>query len=93
VLHGRSDTFASCEGTAGKAWRRDRTLYELAPRSFGLLPLVLDDKLLGCLYFDTRSKSLEMSDTLREMLQEIRDHLVAAFAKHRRNTDRDVAAA
>jgi hypothetical protein len=93
VLHGRSDTFASCEGTAGKAWRRDRTLYELAPRSFGLLPLVLDEKLLGCLYFDTRSKSLEMSDALREMLQEIRDHLVAAFAKHRRNADRDAAAA
>lgn len=93
VLHSRSDTFASCEGSAGKAWRRDRTLYELAPRSFGVLPLVLDDKLLGCLYFDTRTKSLEMSDALREMLQEIRDHLVAAFAKHRRGAQQDAAAA
>lgn len=92
VLHGRTDTFASCEGTAGKAWRRDRTLYELAPRSFGVLPLVLDDKLLGCLYFDTRSKALDMSDSLREMLQEIRDHLVAAFARHRRGAEQEAAA-
>jgi GAF domain-containing protein len=53
-----------------------------------VLPLVLDEKLLGCLYFDTRSKPLEMSDALREMLQEIRDHLVAAFAKHRRGAAR-----
>jgi len=91
VLHGRTDTFASCEGTAGKTWRRDRTLYELAPRNFGVLPLVLEEKLLGCVYFDTRSKSLEMSDALREMLLEIRDHLVAAFANHRRGAARDAA--
>jgi hypothetical protein len=47
------------------------------------LPLVLEDKLLGCLYFDNGPDVVDLTDTLRTLLLQMRDHLVAAFAKYR----------
>lgn len=63
--------------------RRDGLLRVLAPKSFGLLPLVHDDRLLGCLYFDDPVETVEASDELRELLRGLRDQLVAAFAAQR----------
>ncbi len=67
--------------------RRDGLLRVLAPKSFGLLPLVHDDRLLGCLYFDDPVETVEASDELRELMRGLRDQLVAAFAAQRQQTE------
>ncbi len=68
--------------------RRDGLLRVLAPKSFGLLPLVHDDRLLGCLYFDDPVETVEASDELRELMRGLRDQLVAAFAAQRQKAER-----
>jgi GAF domain-containing protein len=58
---------------------------ELAPRRFALLPLVLEGKLIGCLYFDCTMETIDASPTARQLLSDLRDQLVAALAWHRAN--------
>lgn len=82
AINERREVFADAEEWPGL--RRDGLLRVLAPKSFGLLPLVLDDRLLGCLYFDDPIETVEASDELRDLLRELREQLVAAFAAQRR---------
>jgi hypothetical protein len=67
----------------GRHFRRDMLLREIRPRCIALLPLVLADKLIGCLYFDNGEDSVECSDVVQTLLCTARDQLVAAFARHR----------
>ncbi len=83
ALQLREDVFIDTEVGDGKSFRRDRMLRELRPRCVALLPLVLEDKLIGCLYFDNGPDPVECSDTIKELLRAMRDHLVAAFSRHR----------
>ncbi|MEP6619699.1 MAG: HDOD domain-containing protein [bacterium] len=80
----REDLFVDMDADESKLLRRDRLLRDLDPKSFGLLPLVIEGKLLGCLYFDDTSARVNATPALRDLLKEIRDHLVAALASHRR---------
>jgi hypothetical protein len=45
--------------------------------------MVIDSKLIGCLYFDSTIESVPDSETSRQLLRDLRDSLVAAFARHR----------
>lgn len=83
ALQERSDLFVEMTDDEAKLFRRDRVMKELKPSHFALLPLVLEDKLLGCLYFDTESDSLDFSSTSRQLLGLLRDRLVETFARHR----------
>ena len=83
ALQERSDLFVEMTDDEAKLFRRDRVIKELKPSYFALLPLVLEDKLLGCLYFDTESDSLDFSPTSRQLLGVLRDRLVETFARHR----------
>jgi hypothetical protein len=47
--------------------------------------MVIESKLIGCLYFDSTIESVPSSETGRQLLRDLRDSLVAAFARHRSN--------
>ena len=64
-----------------KEGRRDRLIKDLSPSHFALLSLVVEGKLIGCLYFDRTIETVEASNTARERIRELRDQLVAAFAR------------
>lgn len=83
ALQARTDLFVELTGNDAKTYGRDRLVKELSPSHFALLPLVLEGKLIGCLYFDTTMESIEASPTSRQLLSDLRDQLVAAFARHR----------
>ncbi|GAB1341959.1 HDOD domain-containing protein [Gemmatimonas sp.] len=83
ALQARTDLFVELTGSHAKTYGRDRLIRELDPSQFILLPLVIEETLLGCLYFDSTVESVEATDTTRWLMQNLRDQLVAAFAKHR----------
>lgn len=83
ALQARTDLFVDLTGADAKTYCRDRLVKELSPIHFALLPLVLEGKLLGCLYFDGKKHAMEASSTSRQLLSDLRDQLVAAFARHR----------
>jgi hypothetical protein len=83
ALQARTDLFIELTGTDAKAYGRDRLIKEMNPSQFALLPLVLEAKLIGCLYFDSTVESVEASETSQWLLRNLRDQLVAAFATHR----------
>ncbi len=83
ALQSRADLFVELTGADAKLYGRDRLIKELDPSQFALLPLVVGDTLLGCLYFDSTLESVEATDTTRWLMCNLRDQLVAAFAKHR----------
>jgi hypothetical protein len=83
ALQERSDLFVEMTEDEAKLYRRDRVIKELKPSHFALLPLILEDKLLGCLYFDTQAYALDFSLTSRQLLGLLRDRLVETFARHR----------
>lgn len=85
AINNRSEIFT--DATDWPEMRRDGLLRVLAPKSFGLLPLVHDDRLLGCLYFDDPVETVEASDELRELMRGLRDQLVAAFAAQRQKAE------
>lgn len=83
ALQSRADLFVELTGSDAKLYGRDRIIRELDPSHFALLPLVVEDKLLGCLYFDSTVESVESTETARWLMRNLRDQLVAAFARHR----------
>lgn len=83
ALHNRTDLFVVMQGAVAKVYGRDRLIRELEPTQFALLPLVLDGKLLGCLYFDSRQEHEIGTAMAQQLLGALRDQLVAAFARRR----------
>lgn len=86
ALVDRHELFVDMDSDEGKHMRRDRLLHDLDPKSFGLLPLVVEGKLIGCLYFDDPVARVEATPALRDLIMELRDHLVAALTHHRPRT-------
>lgn len=93
ALQARTDLFVELVGADAKTYGRDRLIRELDPSQFALLPLVVEDTLLGCLYFDSTVESVEATDTTRWLMRNLRDQLVAAFATHRASNRGEQAAA
>jgi hypothetical protein len=87
ALQARTDLFVELAGADGKLYGRDRLVREFNPSQFALLPLVLEERLLGCLYFDSTLESIEATETTRWRMRHLRDQLVAAFARHRAAAD------
>ena len=86
ALQTHTDLFIEMTGADAKVYGRDLLVRNLAPSAFALLPLVLDSKLIGCLYFDSTIESVTSSETSRQLLRDLRDSLVAAFARHQAST-------
>jgi HD-like signal output (HDOD) protein len=84
ALSARLDLFVDTQADSGRPFRRDMLLRELRPRCFALLPLVLEEKLIGCLYFDNGDDPVHCTDVTQSLLRAARDHLTEAFARHRR---------
>jgi hypothetical protein len=78
VLLSKRDLFVSAE--QGSARLRDcEPIKTLKPACFGLFPLVVDDRVLGCLYFD-RILPLPLSDPgILEAIGRIRDSAAVAI--------------
>jgi GAF domain-containing protein len=91
ALQNRTDLFIDIESQDGKMFARDRLVREFEARSFALLPLVLENKLIGCLYFDSGPEVVEVTETVCGLLKTMRDHLASAFAKHRQNATANAA--
>jgi HD-like signal output (HDOD) protein len=83
ALQTHTDLFVEMTGADAKAYKRDRLIKELDPSAFALLPMVIESKLIGCLYFDSRTESVASSETSRQLLRDLRDSLVTAFMRHR----------
>jgi hypothetical protein len=83
ALQTHTDLFIEMTGADAKTYKRDRIIKDLDPSAFALLPMVIDSKLIGCLYFDSTIESVPDSETSRQLLRDLRDSLVAAFARHR----------
>src|SRR5262249_46606413 len=70
---------------AGKGSRYIRTTFMLlvgAP-SFGLLPLIVDGVVAGCLYFDSASESFTLDARTGQALLELRHYTVQAISRKR----------
>ncbi len=80
ALQQRQDVFAVLAAPDARALSKDRLLRELKPVHFALLPIVVDARLLGCLYFDASSEGPAPSDTARELVSALRDQLAHLFA-------------
>ena len=93
ALQSRTDVFVELTGNDAKTYGRDRLIKELSPSHFALLPLVLEGKLIGCLYFDSTTESIDASPISRQLLSDLRDQLVAAFARHRASVAASTAGA
>jgi hypothetical protein len=50
---------------------------------FGILPLVVQDIVVGCLYFDSASSSFAFDNPKRQALLELRKFAVLAIARKR----------
>lgn len=83
ALQQRQDLFVTMTGADLKSYGKDRLLRDLTPQHFALLPLVLEDKLIGCLYFDGATDAVETTETTRQLIRDMRDQLVGAFARRR----------
>ena len=83
ALQTHTDLFIEMTGADAKTYKRDRIIKDLDPSAFALLPMVIDSKLIGCLYFDSTIESVPESETSRQLLRDLRDSLVAALARHR----------
>lgn len=82
-LHARQDLFVTLTGAELKLYGKDRLIRDLSPSQFALLPMVVEGKLIGCLYFDSMADAVETTDTARQLIRDLRDQLVGAFARRR----------
>ncbi len=51
--------------------------------SFGILPLILDGVVVGCLYFDSASETFMLDARTRQALLELRSYAVQAISRKR----------
>jgi HD-like signal output (HDOD) protein len=73
---------------AGKGTRYLRSAFMLlvgAP-SFGILPLILDGVVVGCLYFDSASETFTLDARTRQALLELRSYAVQAIFRKRQSS-------
>jgi HD-like signal output (HDOD) protein len=80
ALQQREDVFAVLSAPSARALSKDRLLRELKPAHFALLPIVVEEKLLGCLYFDATGDAPAPGQTARELVGVLRDQLAQLFA-------------
>lgn len=78
ALTSKKDTFV--DQVAGSRYSYSDLAMALKPHSFGMLPLVVNDAVVGCLYFDRRAAELGLNDQHKQMLQSLRDHLCQVIA-------------
>jgi len=84
ALTSKKDTFV--DQVAGSRYSYSDLIMALKPHSFGMLPLVVNDAVIGCLYFDRRTAELGLNYHQKQMLQSLRDHLCQVIAAKKKGT-------
>jgi HD-like signal output (HDOD) protein len=83
ALGAKQDLFV--DQVAGSRYSYADVIMALKPHSFGLLPLVVNDAVIGCLYFDRRAAPLGLEEKQKRLLQTLRDHLRNMIAVKKKN--------
>ena len=84
ALLAKQDTIL--DAAAGLRYSRSAFMQVVGVPCFGILPLVVDDIVAGCLYFDRASDSFSFDARTRQMLLELRNFAVQAIARKHRPT-------
>jgi HD-like signal output (HDOD) protein len=73
---------------SGKGMRYNRSTFMrvVGAPSFGILPLVVDGLVVGCLYFDSASESFTLDVRTRQAFLELRNFAVRAISGKRRTS-------
>jgi HD-like signal output (HDOD) protein len=85
ALDQRADIMVDLRSDRALPYRSDPMLPTLRPRSFALLPLVLANRLIGCLYFDCPDL-VDADDGHLDLLRDSRDRLVAFIQSSKSGT-------
>jgi hypothetical protein len=82
ALLSKQDLFISGE-TGSASLRATEPIRTLQPACFGLYPLVIDGRVLGCLYFDRVLPLPLSSPAILKSISRIRDAAATAIARNR----------
>ena len=81
ALLGKEDVILDA-GT-GARYNRSRFMQVVGAPSFGILPLIVDGIVVGCLYFDSAAESFTLDARTRQALLELRSFAVQAISRKR----------
>jgi hypothetical protein len=81
ALLGKEDVILDA-GT-GARYNRSPFMQVVGAPSFGILPLIVDGVVVGCLYFDSASESFTLDARTRQALIELRNFAVQAISRKR----------
>jgi HD-like signal output (HDOD) protein len=81
ALLGKEDVIL--DAGAGARYQRSAFMRVAGATSFGVLPLVVNDIAIGCLYFDSASESFAIDPRARRGILELRDFAVQAIVRKR----------
>jgi hypothetical protein len=70
----------------GAVFSRSAFMNVVGAPSFGILPLVIDNVAVGCLYFDSASASFTLDAPKKQALQELKKFAALAISRKRRNS-------
>ena len=82
ALSSKKDLFV--DQVAGSRYSYADVIMAIKPHAFGLLPLMVNEAIIGCLYFDRRASALELDGKKKQLLQVLRDYLRDAIAAKRK---------
>ncbi len=82
ALLGKEDVIL--DGGAGLRYSRSLFMQVVSAPCFGILPLIVDGIVAGCLYFDSASESFALDAAARQALVELRNFAVMAISRKRR---------
>ncbi len=84
ALLGKEDLIL--DGGAGLRYKRSIFMQVVGAPCFGILPLIVDGIVAGCLYFDSGSESFSLDARTRQTLLELRNFAVLAITRKRHST-------
>jgi HD-like signal output (HDOD) protein len=84
ALLGKEDVIL--DAGAGQRYSRSAFMQVVAAPCFGILPLIVDGIVAGCLYFDSESESFKFDTPTRQALLELRSFAVLAISRRRRSS-------
>jgi HD-like signal output (HDOD) protein len=74
------------EAAEGARYSRSVFMSTVGPVSFGILPLVVDNVAVGCLYFDSAADGFTLEAPKKQALLELRNFAATAIARKRKNS-------
>ena len=68
----------------GARYSRSQFMSTVGPVSFGILPLIVDNVAVGCLYFDSAAERFTLDATKKQAVQELKKFATMAIARKRK---------